>query len=64
MLGKGANLSITTFLGGGAKRLPEIVINFCPTDAGAFGGASRTTNGAGVAGLGGTYILKFILKEF
>ena len=44
-----------TFLGGGGNRLPEIVINLRPTGAGAWGGASRTTNGSGVSGLAGCW---------
>lgn len=55
LLGKGASLSITTFLGGGGIRLPEIVITLRPTAAGGCGGASRTTNGCGVTGLGGCW---------
>jgi hypothetical protein len=53
LLGKGANLSIITFLGAGGNLLPEIVMTFWPTAAGGLGGASRMTNGAGVSGLGG-----------
>jgi hypothetical protein len=40
------NLSTTTFLGGGGKRLPEIVILFGQTAGGGDGGASRITNGS------------------
>lgn len=53
--GSGAKRSMTTFLGGGGKRLPEIVIIFGPTCAGGCGGASRMTKGSGVAGLAGCW---------
>jgi len=53
LLGSGAKRSITTFRGGGGKRLPEIVIIFLPTATGGCGGASRTIRGSGVEGLGG-----------
>ena len=53
LLGNGANRSMTTFLGGGGNRLPEIVTTFWPTAFGGRGGASRMTNGGGVSGLGG-----------
>lgn len=36
-------LSITTFLGGGGKHLPEILIILRPSVQGAFGGASLIT---------------------
>ena len=42
LAGMGANLSITTFRGGGGNRLPEIVINLRPTGGGGLGGASLT----------------------
>ena len=40
--GSGAKRSMTTFLGGGGNRLPEIVINLRPTGGGGLGGASLT----------------------
>jgi len=46
---------MTTFLGGGGIRLPEIVILFEPTGRGGDGGASRTMRGSGVAGRGGCW---------
>jgi len=51
--GSGASLSITTFRGGGGRRLPPIVILFGPTGCGGYGGASRTTIGSGVAARAG-----------
>jgi len=36
-------LSMTTFLGGGGKHLPEILITLRPSLHGAFGGASLMT---------------------
>jgi len=51
--GSGASLSIITFLGGGGRRLPEIVILFGPIAAGGCGGASRITNGSGVSARAG-----------
>ena len=36
-------LSMTTFLGGGGKHLPEILIILRPSLHGAFGGASLMT---------------------
>jgi len=53
LAGTGGSLSTITFLGGGGKRLPVIVIIFLPTAAGGDGGASRTIKGSGVHGLGG-----------
>ena len=41
LVGSGASLSMITFLGGGGRRLPEIVINFTPNAVGGCGGASR-----------------------
>ena len=55
LLGTVANLSTITFLGGGGSLLPEIVIIFWPTAGGSLGGASRTTKGSGVHGLGGCW---------
>lgn len=51
---------MTTLRGGGGIRLPLIVITFLPTCAGGGGGASRTTNGCGVIGLGGCWLDKNI----
>ena len=48
-------LSMMTFLGGGGKVLPEIVISFRPIDCGGFGGISRITIGSGVSGLAGSW---------
>jgi len=44
LAGRAVSLSMTTFLGGGG--LPEMVIHF---GAIGCGGASRKTNGSGVA---------------
>jgi len=46
LAGSAVSLSMTTFLGGGGLRLPEMVIHF---GAIGCGGASRKTNGSGVA---------------
>ena len=46
---------MTTFLGGGGNRLPEIVISLRPTGAGGLGGASLTIKGSGVDGLAGCW---------
>jgi hypothetical protein len=53
--GSGANLSMITFLGGGGRRLPEMVITLRPTCAGGWGGASLITKGSGVHGRGGCW---------
>lgn len=53
LFGIGASLSMTTFLGGGGIRLPEMVIRFVPIGRGACGGASRRMSGSGVDGRGG-----------
>ncbi|RNA40872.1 hypothetical protein BpHYR1_033622 [Brachionus plicatilis] len=45
--------SMTTFLGGGGSRFPEMVMIFLLTGAGGVGGASRMTIGSGVVGLCG-----------
>ena len=55
LLGNGASLSMTTFLGGGGNRLPEMVILFGPTGIGGCGGASRMINGSGVSIRGGCW---------
>jgi len=51
--GIGANLSTTTFLGGGGNGFPEMVMTCCGMHGGGHGGASRMTRGSGVQGLGG-----------
>ena len=53
--GNWANLSITTFLGGGGYFLPLILINFMPNLSGGFGGSSRNIKGSGVTGRHGCW---------